>query len=78
MVQSRAGSVLGELQPVGSPRGIRLGRTASHERDPGGAGAESDHGGAAQTERYELTVAFFPYSPVPLVGRRRSKTVNKE
>ena len=43
-----------------------------------GAEAESDHGGAAQTERYELTVAFFPYSPVPLVGRRRSKTVNKE
>jgi len=62
--------VLGELQPVGSPRGIRLGRTASHERDPGGAGAESDHGGAAQTEHYGLTASLFPYSPVLLVGRR--------
>jgi len=35
-----------------------------------GAEAESDHGGAAQTEHYGLTASLFPYSPVLLVGRR--------
>ena len=39
---------LGELQPVGSPHGISLGRTESHVRDLYGAGTESNHRGAAE------------------------------
>ena len=52
VVQSRAGSVLGELQPVGSPHGISSGGTV------GGTHMErrqSDHGGAAETKRYVWT-----------------------
>lgn len=34
VVRSRAGAVLGEVQPVGRPPGINLGRIVFHGRDP--------------------------------------------
>lgn len=37
---SRVEAVLGLLQPVGSPRGISLGKTAFHSGDPQRAGTE--------------------------------------
>lgn len=49
MVQSRVGEVLGELQPVGSPHRINLGRT------PCEVGMGSDHGEAAETKHYEVS-----------------------
>lgn len=33
VLQSCAGAALGELQPVGSPHGISLGKNVSRERD---------------------------------------------
>ena len=70
MVQSHVGAVLGELQPVGSPHGITLGRTACHERDPYGVGAGNDHGGTAEIKCYGVTSSSIPHSPAPLGGRR--------
>lgn len=49
VVWSHVGAVIGVLQPVGSPRGIRLGRTASMGGTPYGVGAESEHEGGADT-----------------------------
>jgi len=46
MLWSCAGAVLGQLQPVGRPHGISLGRTASVGGTSHGAGAERDCGGA--------------------------------
>jgi len=58
-VWSCVGAVLGQLQPVGNPCGISLGRMAFHGRNTRGAGAESDCGRAAETEHCGMTTALF-------------------
>ena len=68
VVQSCAGSVLEELQPVGSPLGISSGRMAPHDSDPrhAGEGTETIHKGAEEMKCYGLTLFPVPCSPALL------------
>ena len=68
-VPSCAGAVLWELQPVGSPRKISLGRTASHGWVPCGGGTENDHGEAAEMKYHGLTAAPTRHSTMLLKER---------
>ena len=56
------------LQPVEYHSGAGF-HAAARGRDPGGAGAESDQEGAAETKCYRLTAA--PIPPLPCAARGR-------
>ena len=56
------------LQPVEYHSGAGF-HAAARGRDPGGAGAESDQEGAAETKGYRLTAA--PIPPLPCAARGR-------
>lgn len=62
------GTVLGVLQCVESPCGIRPERMTSCGWDPQRAEVESDHGGAEEMKLYGLTIAPFPCSPALIEG----------
>ena len=62
VVRSHVGAVLEELLPVGSPRRLSSGRTASRGRDlTGSRGRERDPDGAAEMKRQGLTAAPSPH-----------------
>lgn len=72
MVQSRVGTVLKVLQPVGSPRRI-IPWVGPHPA----ARAGSNHGGEAETKSYGLPTAPIARIPAPLRGGVRREWIEK-